>query len=282
MAMHVWRAGEHEIQTGGRTLLMGVLNVTPDSFSDGGQFFDHEAAVAQGLQMVADGADIVDVGGESTRPGSASVSADEEIGRAMPVIKRLSAEVRVPLSIDTRKPEVAAAALEAGASIVNDVSGARAEGMFDVVRDAGAGLVLMHMRGEPATMQQLTEYDDVVADVRRELADRLDAALEAGIDPERIALDPGLGFAKSYEQNFVLMREITAFLVLGRPLVVGPSRKSFIGKVLGDVPVDHRIEGTAGAVAWLAGQGVPILRVHDVRQMAQVVRVVDAIRLGPW
>jgi dihydropteroate synthase len=279
--MHVWRAGEHEIQTGGRTLLMGVLNVTPDSFSDGGQFFDHEAAVAQGLQMVADGADIVDVGGESTRPGSVSVSVDEEIGRAMPVIKRLSAEVRVPLSIDTRKPEVAAAALEAGASIVNDVSGARAEGMFDVVRDAGAGLVLMHMRGEPATMQQLTEYDDVVADVRRELADRLDAALEAGIDPERIALDPGLGFAKSYEQNFVLMREITAFLELGRPLVVGPSRKSFIGKVLGDVPVDQRIEGTAGAVAWLAGQGVPILRVHDVRQMAQVVRVVDAIRLGP-
>jgi dihydropteroate synthase len=276
-----WRAGEHEMPTGGRTLLMGVLNVTPDSFSDGGQYFDHEAAVAQGLQMVADGADIVDVGGESTRPGSVSVPVDVEIGRTIPVIKRLSAEVEVPLSIDTRKPEVAAAALEAGASIVNDVSGARAEGMFDVVRDAGAGLVLMHMRGEPATMQQLAEYDDVVADVRRELGDRLDAALEAGIDPGQIALDPGLGFAKTYKQNLVLMREVRAFFELGGPLVVGPSRKSFIGKVLGDVPVDQRIEGTAGAVAWLAGQGVPILRVHDVKQMTQVVRVVDAIRLGP-
>jgi dihydropteroate synthase len=281
MTRLVWWAGEHEIQTGERTLLMGVLNVTPDSFSDGGLFLDHEAAVAQGLQMVADGADIVDVGGESTRPGSGSVSADEEIARTIPVIKRLSAEVAVPISIDTRKPEVAAAALEAGATVVNDVSGARAEGMFDVVRDAAAGLVLMHMRGEPATMQQLTGYDDVVADVRRELKDRLDAALEAGIDPERIALDPGLGFAKSYEQNFILMRDIDAFFELGRPLVVGPSRKSFIGKVLGDVPVDQRIEGTAGAAAWLAARGVPILRVHDVRQMAQVVRVVDAIRLGP-
>lgn len=258
-----------------------MLNVTPDSFSDGGRFFDHEAAVAHGLRMVADGADLLDVGGESTRPGSDPVPAQEEIERAIPVIKRLAAEVDVPVSIDTRKPEVAAAGLDAGAVIVNDISGGRTEGMFEVVRDAGSGLVLMHMRGEPATMQQLTDYEDVVADVRRELGERLRAAIDAGIEPERIALDPGLGFAKTYEQNFVLMREIAAFFDLGRPLVVGPSRKSFIGKVLGDKPVDDRVEGTAGAVAWLAGQGVEILRVHDVRQMAQVVRVVDAIRVGP-
>jgi dihydropteroate synthase len=276
-----WRAGSHVVPTGGRTLLMGVLNVTPDSFSDGGRFLDHEAAVAHGLQMVGDGADFLDVGGESTRPGSDSVSAEEETQRVVPVIKRLAAEVDVPVSIDTRKPEVAATALDAGASIVNDVSGGRAEGMFDVVRDAGAGLVIMHMRGEPATMQQLTDYRDVVADVRRELGERLRAALDAGIQAERIALDPGLGFAKAYEQNFVLMREIEAFFELGRPLVVGPSRKSFIGKALGDAPVDDRVEGTAAAVAWLAGRGVEILRVHDVKPMSRVVRVVDAIRLGP-
>lgn len=276
-----WRAGSHVVRTGGRTLLMGVLNVTPDSFSDGGRFFDHEAAVTRGLRMVADGADLLDVGGESTRPGSDSVPAHKEIERAILVIKRLAAEVDVPVSIDTRKPEVAAAGLDAGAVIVNDISGGRTEGMFDVVRDAGAGLVLMHMRGEPATMQQLTDYDDVVADVRRELGERLRAAIDAGIEPEWIALDPGLGFAKTYEQNFVLMREIAAFFELGRPLVVGPSRKSFVGKVLGDKPVDDRVEGTAGAVAWLAGHGVEVLRVHDMKQMAQVVRVVDAIRLGP-
>jgi dihydropteroate synthase len=276
-----WRAGSHLVPTGGRTLLMGVLNVTPDSFSDGGRYFDHEAAVAHGLQMVADGADLLDVGGESTRPGSEPIPPHEEIERTIPVIKRLAAETDVPLSIDTRKPEVAAAGLDAGAVIVNDVSGGRTEGMFDVVRDAGAGLVLMHMRGEPATMQSLTDYDDVVADVRRELGERLQAARDAGIEEERIALDPGLGFAKTYEQNFILMREIAAFFDLGRPLVAGPSRKSFIGKVLGDAPVDDRVEGTAAAVAWLAGRGVEIIRVHDVNPMARVVRVVDAIRLGP-
>jgi dihydropteroate synthase len=273
-----WKAGSHAIECGRRTLVMGALNVTPDSFSDGGQFLDHEAAVARGVDMVSGGADMIDVGGESTRPGSEPVPLSEELERVIPVVKRLSDEVDVPISVDTRKPEVAQAALEAGASIVNDVSAGGDPGMFDVVREAGAGMVLMHMRGEPATMQQLTQYDDVVAEVRRELRARVEAAEAAGIDPEHIAVDPGLGFAKTFEQNLVLMRDVAAFLELGHPLVVGPSRKSFIGRMLDDAPVDRRLEGTAGAVAWLAGQGAHVLRVHDVEEMVRVVRVVDAIR----
>ena len=251
-----WRAGPHVLECGIRTLVMGVLNVTPDSFSDGGRFLEPEVAAAQGIRMVADGADLIDVGGESTRPGSDPVGAEEEIRRAVPVIQRLAAEVAVPISIDTRKPEVARAAL------------------------AGAGMVLMHMRGEPKDMQQHTQYSDVVAEVRDELRARVGAAVAAGIEPDRLVVDPGLGFAKSYEQNFVLMRDVRALFELGRPLLVGPSRKSFLGRVLGDLGVDERLEGTAGSVAWLAGQGAHAVRVHDVREMVRVVRVVDAIRRG--
>jgi len=275
-----WRAGPHVLECGARTLVMGVLNVTPDSFSDGGSFFEPEVAVAQGIRMVADGADLIDVGGESTRPGSDPVGAEEEIRRAVPVIQRLAAEVAVPISIDTRKPEVARAALAAGASVVNDISAGAAPGMFDVVRGSGAGMVLMHMRGEPKDMQKHTVYSDVVGEAREELRVRLDAATAGGIEPDRLMVDPGLGFAKAYEQNFVLMRDIRAFFELGRPVLVGPSRKSFVGKVLGDLGVDERLEGTAGAVAWLAGQGVHAVRVHDVKEMVRVVRVVDAIRRG--
>jgi len=276
----VWRAGSDRIECGGRTLVMGVLNVTPDSFSDGGLYLDHEAAVARGLDMVAAGADLLDVGGESTRPGSDPVPATEEMDRVVPVIKRLATEVDVPISVDSRKPQVAAAAVEAGASIVNDISGGAAPGMFDVVREAGAGMLLMHMRGEPRDMQQHTDYADVVADVREELRQRIAAALDAGIEPDRLALDPGLGFAKTFEQNLLLMKEIERFLELGRPVVVGPSRKSFIGRVLDDAPPDRRLEGTAGAVAWLAAHGAHVVRVHDVAEMVRVVRVVDAIRLA--
>jgi dihydropteroate synthase len=256
---------------------MGVINVTPDSFSDGGRFFDPEVAVAAGIRMVADGAGFLDVGGESTRPGSEPVAASEEIDRVVPVIKRLAGEVDVPLSVDTRKAEVGRAALDAGASIVNDVTAGADPDMFDVVREAGAGMVLMHMRGDPKTMQQLTDYQDVVAEVRGYLAERVDAAVSAGIDRDRLAVDPGLGFAKTAEDNYVLMKEVPAFLEIGRPLVVGPSRKSFIGKVLG-TEVDERLEGTAGAVAWLAAHGAHVIRVHDVKAMGRVIRVVDAIR----
>jgi dihydropteroate synthase len=256
---------------------MGIINVTPDSFSDGGRFFDPEVAVAAGIEMAVGGADILDVGGESTRPGSDPVPVDQELDRVVPVIKRLATEVSIPVSIDTRRAEVARAALELGASIVNDVTSGSDPSMFEVTREAGAGMVLMHMRGEPKTMQQQTDYDDVVAEVKVYLGERVEAAMRAGIDRERLAVDPGLGFAKTEPQNYVLMRNIASFLDLDRPVLVGPSRKSFIGKVLG-TEVDQRMEGTAGAVAWMAGQGAHVVRVHDVREMVRVVRVVDAIR----
>ena len=258
---------------------MGIINVTPDSFFDGGRFFDPEVAVSAGIRMVEEGADFLDVGGESTRPGSDPVPASEEIDRVVPVVKRLASEVDVPVSVDTRKAEVARAALDSGATIVNDVTAGDDPEMFEVVRTSGAGMVLMHMRGDPRSMQQLTDYDDVVGEVRRHLIERVEAAVHAGIDRERLAVDPGLGFAKDASQTYVLMRRIDAFLDLRRPVLVGPSRKSFIGKVL-DADIDERLEGTAGAVAWLAGQGAHIVRVHDVKEMVRVVRVVDAILRG--
>jgi dihydropteroate synthase len=275
----LWRAGSHVLESEARTHVMGVINVTPDSFSDGGRFLVSEDAVAAGMQMAADGADILDVGGESTRPGSDPVPGQEEMDRVVPVIKRLAGEVEIPISIDTRRHAVARAALDVGASIVNDVTAGSDPGMFDTVRDAGAGMVLMHMRGEPKTMQQLTDYDDVVAEVKAYLAGRVEAAVQAGVQADRLAVDPGLGFAKTAEQNFELMRDVAAFLKLGRPVVVGPSRKSFIGKVLG-TEVTERTEGTAAAVAWMAGQGAHVVRVHDVKEMVRVVRVIDAIRRG--
>jgi dihydropteroate synthase len=278
METRIWRVGDRELECGPRTLVMGILNVTPDSFSDGGRFLDHEAAVAQGIRMAEEGADIVDVGGESTRPGSDEVPVEEEIERTAPVVKQLVSELDIPISIDTRKAEVAGAALDAGAVIVNDVSAGRDVDMFDVVRQTGAGLVLMHMFGEPKTMQSDPRYDDVVREVREHLGARLDAAVDAGIDRERLCVDPGLGFGKSYEHNLELMREIHAFLDLGVPVLAGPSRKSFIGKALGDAPMEERLEGTLGAVAWLAGQGAHIVRVHDVEPTVRLLKVVDAIR----
>jgi len=256
---------------------MGILNVTPDSFSDGGRFLDHEAAVRHGLAMVSDGADLVDVGGESTRPGSDPVSAADEIDRVVPVIKRLAAELPdVPVSIDTRKADVAEAALDAGATIVNDVSAGADPRMFEVAREAGAGLVLMHMKGEPKTMQEAPHYDDVVREVRDYLAGRVDAAEAAGIERDRLCVDPGLGFGKTSGHSLRLMRDVDALLDVGRPVLVGPSRKSFIGKVLG-TEVDDRVEGTAAAVAYMASRGAHIVRVHDVLEMVRVVRVVDAV-----
>jgi dihydropteroate synthase len=278
-ALLPWRAGGFELTCGPRTLVMGILNVTPDSFSDGGRFLDAGAAVAQGLRMIGDGADLIDVGGESTRPGAAPVDGDEEAARIMPVIRELVAGApTVPISVDTRKAAVARAAIDAGASIVNDVSGGFERQLLDLVGAAGAGFVVMHMRGTPATMQAFARYEDVVADVRSELALRYAAAREAGIEPERIVLDPGIGFAKTAGQSLVLMRAIRAFAELGRPLLVGPSRKSFIGKVLGGADVGDRLEGTLAAVAWLAASGVQIVRVHDVKEAVRVCRTVEAIR----
>ncbi|MDP9341323.1 MAG: dihydropteroate synthase [Actinomycetota bacterium] len=272
----LWRFGERALDWPSRTNVMGVLNVTPDSFSDGGLFLDPEAAVRRGIQMAEEGADLIDVGGESTRPGSDPVPPEVEMDRVVPVIKRLAAELDVPLSIDTQKPDVARAGLDAGAAIVNDVSGGRDQRMLEVVADSRAGLVLMHMLGEPQTMQAEPSYGDVVAEVRAYLGERVEAAVAAGIERERLCVDPGIGFGKTMEHNLALLRHIEAFADLGRPVLVGPSRKSFLGKLLG-TGVDDRLEGTAGAVAWLAAHGAHIVRVHDVLEMVRVVRVVDAI-----
>ena len=279
MAERVWRCREHEFPLGTRTLVMGIVNVTPDSFSDGGLLAGPEAAVTHGVQLAADGADILDIGGESTRPGSDSVPPDEELERVLPVVAGLreAAPTEVALSVDTRRPQVARAALTAGASIVNDVTAAADPAMFDVVRAAGAGLVLMHMLGEPKTMQIDPHYDDVVAEVRDFLAGRIGAAVATGVGRDRLCVDPGIGFGKNLDHNLALLHDIASFEELRVPVLVGTSRKRFIGQLTGVEDPVERVEGTAGAVAWCAAKGVDVVRVHDVRQMAHVVRVVDAI-----
>lgn len=273
----IWRVGDRAFDCSERTLVMGILNVTPDSFSDGGRFEDPNAAIEHGSRLVDDGADIVDVGGESTRPGSEPVSAEEELRRVRPVIEGLvERHPAHPISIDTRKAEVAAAAIESGATIVNDVSGARDPAMFDTVREHDASMVLMHMRGDPRTMQEAPKYRDVVAEVREYLRERVEAAEFAGVDPERVVVDPGIGFGKDLEHNLELLRRIDALIEIGRPVLIGPSRKRFLGTIL-DLPEGERVEGTAGAVAWAVARGVHAVRVHDVKQIARAVRVIDAI-----
>ena len=274
----VWRCGGHVFELGARTMVMGIVNVTPDSFSDGGMFVGPNEAVKHALRLLADGADIVDVGGESTRPGSDPVPASEEIDRVIPVIDGIHAEApEAAISVDTRKPEVASAALDSGACLVNDVAAATATGMLEVIRDSGAGLVLMHMLGDPKTMQLDPRYDDVVAEVRAFLAQRIDVAVAAGIPRDRLCVDPGIGFGKTLEHNLELLRRIDLLRDLDAPILVGVSRKRFIGELTGGTDAADRLEGTAGAVAWCATQRVDIVRVHDVGQMARVVRVVDAI-----
>jgi dihydropteroate synthase len=274
----VWRCGTYELELDVRTLLMGIVNVTPDSFSDGGMFGDDaDAAIRHGVGLAAVGADILDVGGESTRPGADPVPETIELERVVPVIEGLVKSVDVPVSVDTRKPAVARAALEAGASIVNDISAAAAPGMFDVVRENGAGLVLMHMQGQPKTMQSAPTYGDVIAEVRGFLADRIGAAVGAGVPRTRICVDPGIGFGKSMEHNLALLRGIGGLHELRVPVMVGVSRKRFIGVLSGAEEPEDRVEGTAGAVAWCATQGVDLVRVHDVLEMTRVLRVVDAL-----
>jgi len=260
-----------------RTCVMGVLNITPDSFSDGGTFLDPGVAVEHALRMAAEGADCIDIGGESTRPGAPPVSADEEWERIGPVVKALVGRCPVPLSVDTTKAAVAARALEAGVAIVNDISALRFDpALGAVVAEAGAGLILMHMQGTPRTMQERPAYGDVVAEVRAFLTERLKAATASGIPAEAILLDPGIGFGKTVEHNLTLLRHLPELTTLGRPLLVGPSRKSFIGAVLGTAVTD-RLEGTAAAVALAIAGGAALVRVHDVKVMARVARMCDAI-----
>ena len=271
----------------GRTLVMGVVNVTPDSFSDGGRWFDVDAAVAHGHALVADGADLVDVGGESTRPGAVRVDAAEEARRVVPVVREL-ASAGVVVSVDTMRAEVARAALEAGAALVNDVSGGRADpGMTGLVAQTGSPVVLMHWRGHADRMQDLTRYDDVVADVLRELGEQVDDALAAGVDEEQVVLDPGLGFSKTGAQNWTVLAALDAFVGLGRPLLVAASRKRFLGELLADDasdpatgdrpalrPTDEREAATLALTTLAATAGAWCVRVHEPRASADAVRVV--------
>ncbi|HTY39101.1 MAG TPA: dihydropteroate synthase [Bacteroidota bacterium] len=255
---------------------MGILNVTPDSFSDGGKYFDVEQAVSRGMQLARDGADILDVGGESTRPGSDPVPEEEEIRRVVPVIKRLSRDLDLPISVDTYKSGVAKEALAAGACIVNDISGLTYDAsMVQVVRSHDATIVLMHVLGTPKTMQSNPQYHDVVREVFAFLKRQSAVASAYGVG--QIIVDPGLGFGKELHHNLELMKQLQKFCELGFPVLVGPSRKSFIGKLL-DLPVDQRIEGTAAAVTACILRGAHIVRVHDVKDMKRVAVVADALK----
>lgn len=256
---------------------MGILNVTPDSFSDGGKFLDADAAVAHGLRLAAEGADLIDVGGESTRPGAVPVNESEEIQRVLPVIRALAGKVQVPLSVDTMKPAVARAALEAGASIVNDVAASRnSPEMWELVAATGAGYVAMHMQGTPQTMQLSPHYRDVVREVREFFAERLDRLEAAGVKAEQVAFDPGIGFGKTLAQNLDLLARLAELRTRARPLLLGISRKSFIGKLLGLEPHERIAAGLAGTV-WAAGEGAQIFRTHDVAATVQALRLREAL-----
>jgi dihydropteroate synthase len=259
-----------------RPLVMGIVNVTPDSFSDGGQHLTHATALAHALRLIEEGADILDIGGESTRPGAGAVSVAEERDRVVPLIASLAKE-GVPLSVDTSKPEVMRAALDAGASIVNDVYALQEAGALDVVAGSDCGIVLMHMQGVPRTMQIAPRYDDVVADVRVFLRERLAVLREVGVRPERVALDPGFGFGKTVEHNFTLLRELPRFTSLGCPVLVGLSRKSMLGAVTGRAVGDRVTASVVGAVL-AAERGAGILRVHDVAATRDGLKVWEAMR----
>jgi len=273
--------GGRALQLADRTLVMGIVNVTPDSFADAGQLFDRQRAIEAALAMVAEGADLLDVGGESTRPGASDVPADEERARVIPVIDGIARHVQVPISVDTSKAEVAAAALDAGASIVNDVSALQFDpGMGPLVAERGAAVVLMHLRGRPRDMQQHAEYRSVVAEVATELAGRIAAAEQAGVRREAIVLDPGIGFAKRAGHSATLLARLdaTPLTRLGRPWLVGPSRKSFLTAAIGELAPPERDWATAAAVTAAVLAGARIVRVHRVAEMVQVVRVADMIR----
>ena len=262
---------------GERTLIMGILNITPDSFSDGGQFQDTESAVRHGIQMAEDGADIIDIGGESSRPGSEPVSADEELSRVIPVIEALAKKIEIPISIDSYKPVVAQAALDAGAGIINDVTGLADERMRSLAAERKAPTIIMHMKGAPRNMQENPEYDDVVSEIMAFFRERIALAVEAGLPEEYLIIDPGIGFGKTLEHNLEIIRNLADFKTLGRPILIGTSRKAFIGKILGGLPPTERLEGTAAAIAISIANGANIVRVHDVKQMSQVAKMADAI-----
>lgn len=265
--------------TARRSLVMGVINVTPDSFSDGGKHFSSEVAIEAGLQMLQDGADIVDVGGESTRPGSDTIPVDEECARIIPVIRTIHEQrPSAVISVDTRRREVAEEAVKAGATIINDVSGFRDDpGMVDLAREAGTGLVVMHMLGRPKTMQVEIHYNSFPGDIYTFFEERVGSLEDAGIDPEKIAIDPGIGFGKTFDQNLILLNRLAFFLPLGKPILVGTSRKAFLGKILDEPVAAARDLGTMATVTAAVLRGASIIRVHDVPSTVQICKVADAI-----
>lgn len=259
-------------------MVMGVLNVTPDSFSDGGQFFDADKAIEQGLKMAADGAAIIDVGGESTRPGSASVPAEEQIRRVVPVLEAIAKKADVPISIDTTNYEVAEAALKAGAAMINDITALSDQRMGELAAERGVPVVLMHIQGTPATMQVEPKYKNVIAEVLAFLLERAKRAEKFGIPKQLIFIDPGIGFGKTAEHNLLLLRHIDRFVDSGYRVCLGTSRKSFIGRITGKEKPAERIFGTAATVALCAAAGVSIVRVHDVAEMVDVVKIINAVK----
>jgi len=270
-----WKGNTLEI--GKRTLIMGVINVTPDSFSDGGEHLDSDEAARRGNHMVIQGADVLDVGGESTRPGSQPVSTQKELERIVPVIEALARKVAVPISVDTYKPAVARKALEMGASMVNDVTGLRDPEMIKLVAEHDVPVIIMHMKGEPASMQKNPTYEDVMGEIISYLRKAVNRAVEGGVDREKIFVDPGIGFGKKLVHNLEILRRLGELRVLGVPVLVGPSRKSFLGQVL-DLPVGERLEGTLAATALCAWNGADMLRVHDVKEAVRAAKVADAIK----
>jgi dihydropteroate synthase len=278
MGARIWKIGDKSVDLSKSGLIMGVLNVTPDSFSDGGEFFATDAAIAGGIKMALEGADIIDLGGESTRPGAEPVSVKEELRRVVPVIEKLRAKINISISIDTSKSEVANAALDAGAQIVNDVTAGRGdEKMLLLAARRKAAIVLMHMQGEPLTMQKNPHYEDVVTEVADFFRQQYGRALECGVDPMTIAFDPGIGFGKTLEHNLTLLKNLERLRVHDRPLVVGVSRKSFLGKLMNSSEMSAREAPTIALTGILRARGADILRVHDVKENVAALRAAEAV-----
>lgn len=270
--------GDYKFNWEKRTYLMGILNVTPDSFSDGGDFNSLDTALSQAIKMAENGADILDIGGQSTRPGAEQITLETELNRVIPIIKLIRQKLSIPISIDTTKSEVAQAAINAGADIVNDISaGTFDQQMFSVVAKLNVPLILMHIRGTPETMQSLTNYDDLISEIYQFFEVRIEAAIKAGIKRSHLIIDPGIGFAKTYSQNLEILRKIPVFKSLNLPILIGTSRKSFIGKIIGKNDPKKRVWGTATTCCAAIEKGANILRVHDVQEMNDVIKVADAI-----
>jgi dihydropteroate synthase len=278
MDRRLWKIGERVFDVSRQGLIMGVLNVTPDSFSDGGNFLAPDRAIAHGLRMAAEGADIIDVGGESARPGAEPVTVEEELRRVVPVIEKLRAKIDVPISIDTSKSEVARAAIEAGASVVNDVTGGRGDNeTMPLIAETQTAFVVMHMQGTPQTMQIQPRYDDVVSEIANFFRQQYARAIGLNIDPMAIAFDPGIGFGKTLDHNLQLLAELERLRAHDRPLVIGVSRKSFLGKLINSSDMSDRLAPAVGLTSLLRARGADVLRVHDVKEHVSALRVADAV-----